>query len=138
MHHPIPDDLIRLHQIEAAVCWINDSIKGEEDLVIITGDYNASPESETYKHLISEGFTSSYAFINGREPEKTFPTGLIAPHMDTDPALTVDFIFFRIGTSGKHIKVLSSVRLGEKPHPEDPTIYGSDHYPIVTEFEIFP
>lgn len=52
--------------------------------------------------------------------------------MDTDPAACLDFIFYK----GKGIRPISSVRLGDKPEPKDPTIYGSDHYPIVSEFEI--
>jgi hypothetical protein len=63
--------------------------------------------------------------------------------MDTDPPLTVDFIFYRVGTDGssdpsKHIKPIISKRMAEKHHPQDPTIHGSDHFPIVTDFEIFP
>jgi hypothetical protein len=63
--------------------------------------------------------------------------------MDTDPPLTVDFIFFRVGhgkvdDAKKHLNVISSQRMGEKESDTDPTIKGSDHFPIVTEFEILP
>jgi hypothetical protein len=62
--------------------------------------------------------------------------------MDTDPAITVDFIFVRVGKSttkvnpGHHIKLLESKRMGDKEHPSDPTIKGSDHFSIVSEFDI--
>ena len=144
LHHPIPDDLIRVHQMEAAVCWINDKVKFKDDIVFLMGDFNAEPSSLTYKHIIDSGFTSSYQKAHGKEPVKTFPTGIQAPFMDTDPPLTVDFIFYRVGktTASKetdqHIKLLSSERMGDKCLPSDPTIYGSDHYPIVSEFEIYP
>lgn len=52
--------------------------------------------------------------------------------MDTDPAGTLDFIWFK----GDRIEVISSERKGEKPDPNDATIYGSDHFALVTEFEI--
>ena len=62
--------------------------------------------------------------------------------MDRDPPLTVDFIFYRVGKEGidpaKHIKPFLSRRMAERHHPEDPTIHGSDHFPIVTDFEIYP
>ena len=63
--------------------------------------------------------------------------------MDRDPPLTVDFIFYRVGKDiqtdpSKHIKPTHSKKMAEKHHPEDPTIHGSDHFPIVTEFEIYP
>ena len=109
LHHPIEDDHIRVHQIEAAVCWINDKLKSEDDIVFLMGDFNAEPDSKTYKHIVNSGFTSSYAKVNGAEPKITFPTGLQAPFMDTDPPLTVDFIFYRLGKGGNpegHVEVL--------------------------------
>jgi len=62
--------------------------------------------------------------------------------MDIDPALTVDFIFYRVGNGkedpSRHVKVVSSKRMGDKRDSNDPTIMGSDHFPIVSEFEIYP
>ncbi len=64
--------------------------------------------------------------------------------MDTDPPLTVDFIFYRVG-KGKnkgdldnHIKILKSTRMGAMKDPNDSTICGSDHFSIVSEFVIHP
>ena len=77
------------------------------------GDFNAEPQSLTYKEIIKEGFKSSYFEANKCEPKITFPTGLQAPYMDTDPPLTVDFIFYRVGKKDKgdtekHIKIVKS------------------------------
>lgn len=144
LHHPIPEDHIRLHQIQAVICWLNDKVQDESDIMVMTGDFNAEPSSETYKHIIASGFRSSYQEMHqGQEPEKTFPTGLQAPFMDTDPAICVDFIFYRVGHGNAKdvfspIKVVNSTRMGDRHLPTDPTIYGSDHFPIVTEFEIHP
>jgi len=41
LHHPIPDDLIRQHQIEGAITWINRKVKSSDDIVILMGDFNA-------------------------------------------------------------------------------------------------
>ena len=67
----------------------------ETDLIVIAGDFNATPESQTYAIFAQFGYTSCHKHIHGKEPEKTFPTGLKAEFMDTDPALTCDFIFVR-------------------------------------------
>jgi endonuclease/exonuclease/phosphatase family metal-dependent hydrolase len=81
--------------------------------VILMGDFNAEPQSLTYREIIKEGFKSSYFEANKSEPKITFPTGLQAPYMDTDPPLTVDFIFYKVGKnfkgdSEKHIKIVKS------------------------------
>ena len=118
-------------------------MKSSDDLVILMGDFNAEPSSLTYKEIIESGFRSSYSVVNGKEPSITFPTGLQAPFMDRDPPLTVDFIFYRVGKDiqtdpSKHIRPTNSKRMAEKHHPGDPTIHGSDHFPIITDFEIHP
>jgi hypothetical protein len=44
--------------------------------------------------------------------------------MDTDPPLTVDFIFYRVGKGEqdpeKHVKVVNSARMGAVADPNDP------------------
>ena len=107
------------------------------------GDFNAEPQSLTYKEIIKEGFRSSYFEANKSEPKITFPTGLQAPHMDTDPPLAVDFIFYRVGITAKgdiekHIKIVKSQRMGEMKAPTDPTLCGSDHFSILSDFVIHP
>jgi hypothetical protein len=38
-------------------------------------------------------YISTYKKVHGKEPAKTFPTGLKAPFMDTDPEGTFDYIW---------------------------------------------
>ena len=63
--------------------------------MFITGDFNATPESKTYALLMEAGFKSAYKEVHGSEPEHTFPTGLQAEFMDTDPPMTLDYVFYR-------------------------------------------
>jgi endonuclease/exonuclease/phosphatase family metal-dependent hydrolase len=36
--------------------WINDKVRSEDDIVLLMGDFNAEPSSNTYKHIIESGF----------------------------------------------------------------------------------
>jgi endonuclease/exonuclease/phosphatase family metal-dependent hydrolase len=74
--------------------WASQEV-GPNDIVMICGDFNTRPETKTYKLMIKQGYTSSYREANGKEPHKTFPTGLQAPYMDRDPAATFDYIFYK-------------------------------------------
>ena len=97
------------------------------------GDFNINGDKENYHMILEQSqYKSSYLECNGAEPELTFPTGLQAEFMDTDPPGIFDFIFYR----GEGIKVINSKRMGENHEPLDKTIYGSDHFAIVSEFEI--
>lgn len=63
--------------------------------MVIVGDFNAKPDSETYKFMLRKGYTSSHQQIHGKEPGHTFPTGLKAEFMDMDPPGTFDYIFVK-------------------------------------------
>lgn len=75
-----------------------------EDIVVLGGDFNSNVGSETYNFILEKGFKSSYLETNGQEPETTFPTGIQAEFMDTDPPGTFDFIFYK----GEGIKPIKS------------------------------
>jgi len=68
--------------------------------------------------------------LHGKEWKKTFPSGIIAPYMDKDPPMTLDYIFIK----GKSLKPLTLVIDGDKAKEGDDTIYASDHLALVGEF----
>ena len=70
-------------------------MKKEGGNIVFVGDFNAQPDSKTYQHFIDSGYLSAFKQINGKEPDTTFPTGLQAEFMDTDPAATFDYIFYK-------------------------------------------
>ena len=127
--------------MQNVVYWINKRSK-PDDIVIIMGDFNAIPENETVSWILSEGgFKSAYKEFHGLEPEKTYNTGLISPYMDPDPPCTVDYIFYRGGgvstsTGGPIVKLTHAKVMGDSHDPYDHTIYGSDHLPLIADFEI--
>ena len=131
LHDLMHEGNIRLHQMEAVCYWITAYAK-PEDVIVMVGDFNAEPDSETYRFIEDQGFVSTYKLANGAEPKITFPTGLQAQFMDTDPPATLDFIWLK----GDKVKVAKSERMGGRPDEADNTIYGSDHFPLVTDFII--
>jgi hypothetical protein len=50
--------------------------------------------------------------------------------MDTDPPMTLDYIFFK----GEGVTVVGCERMGGDADEKDKTIYGSDHFSMVAEF----
>ena len=101
-------------------------------MVVIVGDFNAKPDSRTYRYFTDRGYVSAYAQVKGEEPELTFPTGLQAEFMDTDPPGTFDYVFVK----GKGCSIKQAEVLGSKCDVKDSTIYGSDHLAIVADVEI--
>ena len=114
--------------------WINKR-SSPDDFVIMMGDFNALPENDCVSWVLNEGgFKSSYKEFHGQEPERTFNTGLESPYMDLDPPCTVDYIFYRDGGAMSSRLTLAKL-MGDSHLPSDHTIYGSDHFPLIAEFE---
>jgi endonuclease/exonuclease/phosphatase family metal-dependent hydrolase len=96
------------------------------------GDFNADPGEPAPARLREGGFQSAYATANGSEPEVTWPSGLQAPAMDTDgDPDCLDYIWVR-GAA----RVESAGLAFDRPDPEDPTLYPSDHLGISARLEI--
>jgi endonuclease/exonuclease/phosphatase family metal-dependent hydrolase len=132
LHSLIDDDYLRLTQVEMMLFWINQRVDFSKDVVAIVGDFNAKPNSETYLLMLKEGYTSSYQHVHGHEPQFTFPSGLQAEHMDTDPPGTFDYIFLK----GKSFSIKACEVLANKHLPEDSTIYGSDHFAVAADVQL--
>ena len=124
LHHLEPDDGLRDEQTRQLVEWMDAAPPG--DAQIVMGDFNAHPDESTYSRMTAAGFRSSYAEANGAEPAVTWPSGLQAPAMDTDGSpRCLDYIWIRGSVT------VESARLAfDRPDPEDPTLYPSDHLGI--------
>jgi len=156
LHHVSEEPEIRESQVRHLCSWLNEQEKIDSQLLlcgtcsstfchrlpdytIVTGDFNAPPTEPAYQVMKSQGFRSAYHDVHAREPEKTFPTGLQADTMDTDPKGTFDYIWIRTSSCSptpQGFKVLSAVIGGNIPLPHDPTIYPSDHYSITVELQL--
>ena len=130
LHHLGPDAVERDEQTATLLAWLEEVPKA--DATIVMGDFNADPDEPAPARLRAADFRSAYAEANGAEPAVTWPSGLIAPAMDTDgdPAC-LDYIWLRGA-----IRVESARLVFDRPAPEDPTLYPSDHLGIAAQLEI--
>ena len=126
LHHLGPDEVARDGQTAAVVAWLEGAPAA--DATILMGDFNADPAEPTPRRLRAAGFRSAYEEANGAEPAVTWPSGLQAPAMDIDgDPECLDYIWVR-GAA----RVESARLVFDRPDPQDPTLYPSDHLGIAT------
>jgi endonuclease/exonuclease/phosphatase family metal-dependent hydrolase len=122
LHHVPADEDVRLQQASALVDWL--ATAPATDARIVMGDFNAEPTEPAYARMIEGGYASAHQVANGREPDVTWPSGLQAPMIDDDgePGC-LDYIW----VSGA-ARVESCRLVFDRPHPDDPGLYPSDHF----------
>ena len=130
LHHVPADEAARDAQAKTLIDWL--AAGPASDAVVVMGDFNAEPDEPTYARMTAAGFRSAYAEANGAEPAVTWPSGLQAPAMDTDgPPGCLDYIWVH-GAVG----VTSARLVFDRAHPDDPTLYPSDHLGIAARLEV--
>lgn len=130
LHHEVPDATERDEQAATLLGWLDEAPPA--DATILMGDFNAHPGEPAYGRISAAGFRSAYLEANGSEPAVTWPSGLQAPGMDTDgDPNCLDYVWVR-GAA----RVTAARLVFDRPDPEDPTIYPSDHLGISITLEI--
>lgn len=130
LHHVVTGGYERDEQVRRILAWLDDAPGADAQVVV--GDFNAEPAEAAYARMITAGFRSAFAEANGAEPEVTWPSGLQAPAMDTDgePGC-LDYIWLRGA-----VRVVSARLAFDRPHPDDATLYPSDHLGIIAHLEV--
>lgn len=130
LHHVVTGEAQRDEQARQILAWLEDAPRADAQVAV--GDFNAEPVEATYARMAAAGFRSAFAEANGAEPEVTWPSGLQAPSMDTDgdPGC-LDYIWIRGA-----VRVASAGLAFDRPHPDDPTLYPSDHLGISAHLEV--
>ncbi|TAM65584.1 MAG: hypothetical protein EPN50_05500 [Chloroflexota bacterium] len=130
LHHVVAALAERDEQVRQLLAWL--AGLPPAGATIVVGDFNAEPTEPAYGRMVEAGFRSAYREANGTEPEVTWPSGIIAPTMDTDGGpRCLDYIWLQ-----------GAVRTGEtrlcfdQHPPDDPTLYPSDHRGLVAEVEL--
>jgi endonuclease/exonuclease/phosphatase family metal-dependent hydrolase len=136
----------RLDQVECLIEWLK-GIPGNYRC-LIGGDFNGTPDTKAIKRMREE-FISAFAAIHKKEPEYTTPTplprsfrilvGMILKYSRyirlQDISLTwrgtLDYIFV-----DPRLKVKDCRIVFDKPDPQNPKIYASDHFGIFAQVEM--
>ena len=130
LHYPLDaaGESARLMQVRRILALVAE--QPEETPTVIMGDLNGPP-TEPYMHALNEaGFTSAYHVVHGRDPARTFPSGLVATACNATEPETIDFIMVR------GCRVLSCDLAFDQPDPKDPTLFPSDHLGLVCDLEL--
>ena len=100
---------------------------GDAAARVVAGDFNAYAGEPTVEFM-KERFASAHEAANGAEPEKTWPT----PVNTWDPSEPgcLDYIFV------EGARVLGASLAFDKPHPDDATLFPSDHLGVIARLEV--
>jgi endonuclease/exonuclease/phosphatase family metal-dependent hydrolase len=115
--------------------------------VVICGDFNATPSSPAID-LMRYLFVSAHEAVHGREPAFTCPTPLVngsrvrsaltrgllrlfTNRPDLPWQGTLDYIFVSPG-----LRVLGCEAFLDRPSPDDPTLFASDHLGLWAKIEV--
>jgi endonuclease/exonuclease/phosphatase family metal-dependent hydrolase len=130
LHHEVTGEAERDDQARQLLAWLDAAPAADAQVVV--GDFNAEPVERAHGRMVAAGFRSAYAAAHGADPAVTWPSGLQAPAMDTDgdPGC-LDYIWVRGA-----VRVVDARLAFDRPHPEDPTLYPSDHLGISAHLEI--
>jgi endonuclease/exonuclease/phosphatase family metal-dependent hydrolase len=135
----------RVRQVERLLSWIEAKAPGVP--VIACGDFNATPGSRAIA-LMSRTFVSAHEAVHGAEPKYTCPTPLVCGGRVRGPVTrgllrlfsnapgepwrgTLDYIFV-----SPTVRVLECGVILDRPSPDDPTLYASDHFGLAATLEV--
>ncbi len=105
--------------LEGARLVIN-KINGFGDMpVVLTGDFNVTPDSVVYKTIIESDFKDARDVAEVADDINSF-------HAFGDNSKMIDFIFIKNCLKVKSVKTLTD-KIGDR--------YPSDHYPVIAEIE---
>ncbi len=123
-------DALRDGQVERLVGWLDAAPSASAQVIV--GDFNARPGEPAHARMLAAGFRSAHAEANGAEPAITWPSGLVAPAMDTDGAPgCLDYVWVRGAAT-----VESARTVFDRPAVDDPTLYPSDHLGVAATLRI--
>jgi endonuclease/exonuclease/phosphatase family metal-dependent hydrolase len=130
LHHAAADAAERDGQASTLLDWL--AVGPDADATVAMGDFNADPAEPAYARMVAAGFRSAHAEVHGKEPSVTWPSGLQAPAMDTDGEPDcLDYIWL----TGA-IRATEARLAFDRPHPDDPTLYPSDHLGVSARLEV--
>lgn len=130
LHHLVPDGDLRDRQAAALLAWLDEAPPA--DATVVLGDFNAPPGEPAPARMAAAGFRSAHLEATGAEPARTWPSGLVAPAVDTDGVPgCLDYAWVR-----GRVAVLAARTVFDRPAPDDPTLYPSDHVGVTARLRV--
>ena len=118
---------LRHRQIVAILAWMAEHAGAGAR--ILCGDFNAVPAGDTIRQVRDAGFVSAHAERHGADPARTFPTPLRPEVYERRAGACLDFIFVE-----PSVLAVRDCRVTlNRPDPNDPALYPSDHAGIVAD-----
>jgi endonuclease/exonuclease/phosphatase family metal-dependent hydrolase len=124
-------DEVRGEQAAALVRFIEATSAG--DLVLLTGDMNATDDSRAIAAFLAAGLVDTFRAAHGeRTPElgATSPIVLAKEPVAQSPRRRIDYVFAR-GSTAATVEVRSSTVAFDRPRADG--LYPSDHLGVMTE-----
>ncbi|CAG9310944.1 unnamed protein product [Blepharisma stoltei] len=119
-------DEVRLEQALTLIEWLRPMM---DSPIIVMGDLNCFPGSETYEVFIRH-FKSSMKEIYGKEPDVTWPTEMLGSRENWErfgEVGCIDYIWFK-NLNVVNGRVITDIKDGQ--------FYPSDHYPVQAVFDL--
>ena len=116
---------------ELILCWLERT--GVEVPVVLTGDFNCEPGSDTYNTFARAGFADAH-LLAGNAPANTFHAfkgERYRPRPGKEGR--IDWILLRGGP-----RLGWGVRSCEVVRDAEPPVYPSDHYPVLANLSLAP
>ncbi len=117
---------LRLAEVERLLTWTQPLV--DRVPLILTGDFNARPQSRTVQKVLNASFRSAHVVANGIEPVRTVPA---IPPEGACPGFVLDYIFV-----SRLVEVESCRVAFDKPSGRDPMRYPSDHLGLVSRLHL--
>lgn len=131
-HHEVGGAAERDRQARLVIDWL--AAASATTAQVAMGDFNADPQEPASGRMRAAGFRSALAEANGSDPAVTWPSGIQAEGMDTDgDPSCLDYIWVR-----GPVRVRAARVTFDRPHPDDPTLYPSDHFGLSATLEVGP
>ncbi len=111
------DNVVRVHQVNTIKAFIESKVVVAPAPVILTGDFNCTPDSEPIAQLLE--YPSTWNMLNPNLSGYTYPS--------TAPSKKIDYIFIR---GNGQLKAVSSALKFDSPY--EGSNYPSDHWGIMT------
>jgi endonuclease/exonuclease/phosphatase family metal-dependent hydrolase len=129
-------DEIRTQQAGFVVDFM--ATAGDERIQILTGDMNATDDTDAYAALVDGGLVDTYRAVHGDETATTGNTSpiILMEGAEQDPQKRIDFIFASAPPPPDGAEVTPSDSIVCFQNHDDAGFYPSDHLGVMTTLEL--